>query len=119
MTIQSYHIAWIVYLLSATGLTLIFWQLAKLYLPVPLRKVLLISLIVILYTPYFSEPTQDWLAPAILVALFETVFGDYHIGLKAAVPLVTLLATVIIFNLVARRRATTPETPAATPASSG
>ena len=102
MTEQSYHTAWMVYLLSAAGLFVVFWLLTGQLHALQLRRLLRVGLAILLFTPYYSMPPQDWLAPAILVTLFETVFGDYHVGLKAAVPLLVLLATAFTISLLFR-----------------
>lgn len=95
MTPQSYHIAWTIYLVAAVIFCLLAWQLSMLIPSARMRRILQLGTIVILFTPYFTLPDQDWLSPAILVTLFEIVFGDYHVGLKAAVPLLVLLGTVV------------------------
>lgn len=103
MTPYSYYFAWLVYFLSASGVCLISWQLLKPRLPRP-AYVLLAPMLVLLLTPYFSEPTQSHLAPAILTCLFEGLFGDPQIARGAGMALLTLLLPTLVVVLILQRK---------------
>ena len=90
MTTNSYAIAWIIYLLAAGGISLIFWHMTRRW-PSLVRQLLSAILVVLLFTPYYSDLEQNKFAPAILVSLFEFIFGNSEMGLKAATPLFLLL----------------------------
>jgi len=95
MTTSSYLIAWAIYLLAASGICFIAWQLSS-HWRTDVKYVSRISLVVLLFTPYFSDPEQNKLAPAILITLFELIFGDAHAGLKSGTPLILLLIAGVV-----------------------
>jgi len=107
MTSSSYIIAWIIYLLAASGISFIVWNLSRQW-RIELKYISRISLLVLLFTPYFSDPEQNRLAPAILISLFELVFGDKQMGLESATPLVLIWAVsaaIALLYILTRRSA--------------
>jgi hypothetical protein len=106
MTTSSYIIAWLIYLLAASGTSFMAWHLSR-HWQTTTQYAIRTSLLVMLFTPYFSNPEQDKFAPAILVSLFELVFGEHQMGLKAASPLLMLLAVsnilVLAYVLIRRK----------------
>lgn len=99
MTTNSYMIAWIIYLLAASVISLTAWHMTRRW-PTVVRHLLCVVLLTLLFTPYYSDPQQHKFAPAILICLFELVFGDSALGLKAALPLLALLATSVTLMLL-------------------
>jgi hypothetical protein len=99
MTTSSYFIAWIIYLLAASGVCLIAWKLSA-HWRITLSYVSRAALLVLLFTPYFSDPAQNKLAPAILITLFEFVFGDSQMALESGTPLALLLAISMLLSLI-------------------
>lgn len=97
MTNTSYLIAWLIYLAAAAGICIIWWKLSNNWKPVFVTQLSRYLLVVFLLTPYFSDPTQNKLAPAWLVVMFELVFGDKAVAGKAAMPLVLLAIAAVLF----------------------
>jgi hypothetical protein len=104
MTDSSYYLAWLVYIAACTGTCLTGWQLIKSWIPLPRYSVMTPAMIVLL-TPYFSDPSQARLAPAILTSLFEGMFGETKIALKALSAIAVLLVAwfIISFILLAKK----------------
>ena len=106
MTTNSYTIAWIIYLLAAASINFTVWHMTRRW-PGLLRQLLSIVLLVLLFTPYYSDLEQNRFAPAILISLFECTLGDTVIGLKAATPLFVLLPIsigLLLFYTYQRRQ---------------
>jgi len=99
MTTTTYLIAWIIYLLAAVGLNAIFWKLSH-HWKQGLKLMTRISLAVISFTPYFSDPQQYKFAPAFLIVFFELIFGDKKIAANAVAPLLILLLLSIGISLI-------------------
>lgn len=106
MTTSSYFIAWIIYLLAVSGIGVVAWNLSRTW-RLELKLISRTALLVLLLTPYFSDPAQNKLAPAILICLFEFVFGDIEVALKAGMPLTVLLvlssALALVYALAHRK----------------
>ena len=105
MTTNSYITAWLIYLFAAGVISFAAWRMTRLW-PVVAQYLLRVVLLTLLFTPYYSDPQQHKFAPAILVCLFELVFGDSATGLKAGVPLLVLLIVSIVavlFHVLSRR----------------
>lgn len=104
MTDNSYYLAWLIYIAACTGLCFMGWRLVRPWVSLSFYSVMT-PLLILLLTPYFSDPNQSRLAPAILTILFEGMFGDTKIALKALAAIAVLLipGTLIAFMLRARR----------------
>jgi len=100
MTPKSYALAWMVYLSSGISLYIVGWFLTSKLRSLMLRRLLRVSAAVVLFTPYFSAPEQNWLAPAILVTIFEAIFGDIHFALHAGAPLLVIWIALAATSLV-------------------
>lgn len=97
---ENYYTAWAIYLLSSAGLCAIFWKLSEnLHWPNTTRM-LRSSLIMLLIVPYSSHTESNSMAPAILIVLFESLFNDGELAIKAATPILMLLTAVIAATLV-------------------
>lgn len=104
MTENSYHIAWLIYILACTGFCFVFWQLLKSRLPLHQYSFITLTLILLL-TPYFSDPAQSRLAPALLTTLFEGIFGDQQLAIKAMIPIAALfIPAALVITLLEWRR---------------
>lgn len=97
MTNMSYLIAWFIYLAAATGICVTWWKLSNNWRVVFVTQLTRYLLVVLLFTPYFSDPSQNKLAPAWLVGMFELVFGDKTIAGKALMPLILLAIAAVLF----------------------
>ena len=108
MTDTSYLIAWLIYMATCVASGWLLWKMLQPLLRWPPYAVIA-PLLALLLTPYFSDASQSRLAPAILTILFEGLFGDPQIALKAAMPLLLLLLpTLLIVAVLALRQRRTP-----------
>jgi len=103
MTDSSYYFAWLIYIVACTGICYLGWQLIKAWVPFA-NYTVITPILILLLTPYFSDPNQSRLAPAILTVLFEGLFGDIQISLKAATAIGVLLIPGIFITFMLRSR---------------
>lgn len=99
MTDSSYYLAWLIYIVASTGICIIGWRLIKPWTSLSFYS-FLVPLLILLLTPYFSDPGLSRLAPAILTVLFEGVFGNTEIALKAAGAISALLVPGILVSFI-------------------
>ena len=75
---------------------------------VTLRRVMRVSVAVMLFMPWFSYDGQDYLAPAFLIAAFETLVQGSELWARAGMPLVVVLLTAmsmtILFSVIFKKR---------------
>lgn len=71
---MQYVYGWLFYVLATLGLLYPLWRLTALLLFMPLRQLLLLTVVVLLLVPAPIPEYQGYYAPAILVAVFETFF---------------------------------------------
>lgn len=79
---------WVLYCLSATGLFYLWWRTVRSLEKRFLRDLLLGFMIVLLFTPWFAQPAQPELAPAVIILLHECLFDGADNSWRAAGPLV-------------------------------
>ena len=107
-THEEYLMAWGVYLLAASGLLFAFWQVTRNFPGLFITRVMRVSLLVILFMPWFSYGEQKYLAPAFLVAGFESLAHNSALWVRAGVPLLSALSfafvLTIIFSIALRKR---------------
>jgi len=94
MTDSSYYLAWLIYITACAGVCFMTWKLLKPWTVIS-AKYVVIPLLIVLLTPYISDPGQTRLAPAILTGLFEGIFGDMQVAIKA----LSAIAVLLIFGL--------------------
>jgi hypothetical protein len=103
-----YWQVWIVYLVAAVGITVLWWKFTGKMNDGFIRRVLRLIVAIILFVPAQSVPTSPDLAPAFIVALFASLTGDQVSTQAGLVPLaigsVLMLSVVAITSLVERIR---------------
>ncbi len=108
LTHEEYLMAWGVYLLAANGLFFAFWQVTHALPWLFLKRVMRVSMMVVLFMPWFSYSEQDYLAPAYLIAAFEALAQGSEFWVRAGVPLLSVLSfafvLTIIFSVALKRR---------------
>ncbi len=97
-TENQYLLAWIVYLFSATGFSLVFFRLTRKLPFLALRRFIQWSLVVVLYTPVYTNAQENWMVPAFLVGSYEYVLGNIDVAEKAGFSL--LIGIVIVLLVV-------------------
>lgn len=103
---QSYLMAWGIYLLSATGLIIVFWRMTRSIPSKDIAKVLRMVVIVLLLTPVDIGLDAKWFAPAYLVGGYEWVIGNSHLAIKAGIHLLgalTLLTALLTLEYIVRK----------------
>ncbi len=106
MEITTYIWAWVFYLLSATGLIMIFWRITRGVRWRRTRRTSRALVAVLLLTPINIVEGESWLAPAYLVGAYDWVLGQNERALEAGMYLAwafAILITVILLESVLRR----------------
>lgn len=94
----SYLTAWGVCLLGCLGLMVIAWRLTtKAGL---LRPVLLVSAAILMAMPYYADPGQDYLAPALIITLLEGIFDGREAMARAGAPLLAVWVGGVLLTVV-------------------
>lgn len=99
LTQNGYYIAWTFYLLSATGLVLVFWQMMQFIPWLALKRLLCGLVMVLLYFPGLSYDDQPFWAPGFVITLFEGVVDKSDHWLRVGAPLMTALGVVSVLTL--------------------
>lgn len=98
-----YGFAWACYLAASLGLLIVFWLMTR-SLWSNVANVLRIILAAILLTPWTAsmDESNSYLAPALMVSLFEGLNDGLDYALRGAYPIVavTLLALVVFMIYV-------------------
>ncbi|PIE43050.1 MAG: hypothetical protein CSA50_07120 [Gammaproteobacteria bacterium] len=94
---QNYYLlAWICYLISATGVCVVFLRITKNISYRGLRRFLRWSLVVLLYTPVYTIADESWMVPAFLVGLYEYALGNQDVAQKAGISLLIGIGIVLL-----------------------
>ena len=102
----SYVIAWVIYLISAVGLTCVFWRMTRSLVLRRTRRSLRALVAVILFTPINMGGNSVWLVPAYLVGAYDGLLGHTENALRAGVYISSayvLMISVILLESVMRR----------------
>ena len=87
---SDYMFVWSVYLISALLTCTIFWYFTWNMANKELRNILRVCSACVLFTPYFSDAEQQFIAPALIVGLFD--FMEKGINALTAPGMAILLA---------------------------
>ena len=96
----NYAVAWGLYLACALGFYLLSWPLLNKIGLGPLRKFLKGLLAVILFTPAMTVPSENLMAPATLVLIFEAAQGHQDLAIQAGMLLALALTAVFCMMLL-------------------
>lgn len=103
---SSYTIAWLIYLLSAVGVMIVFWRLTRNLQWRRTRRVLRIVVAVTLLTPMNIVSGGLWLAPAFLVAAYAMAQSHMETTQQALTVMsgaVGVMVLVVLLESVGRR----------------
>lgn len=113
METGDYFIAWSIYLLAAVMFALLGWRFLRRYVWTDLAVLLEGFLLCLLFIPWYVFPDQDFMAPAFMIFVMDSITMNPMEGVRALIPLVmgfflTILVT-LIFSIIRRltRRRTT------------
>lgn len=113
METGDYFIAWSIYLVAAFAFALLGWRFLRRYVWTDLAVLLEGVLLSLLFIPWYVFPDQDFMAPAFIIFLMDSITMTPMEGVRALIPLImgfflALLVTLlfsIIRRLVRRRTA--------------
>ncbi|HJN52477.1 MAG: hypothetical protein QGI68_03360 [Pseudomonadales bacterium] len=103
----DYLIAWMVYLLAGAGCCLVWWRLTRGLTSKSLRDLLRGVAVVLIFTPWFAGDSDEFLAPAIVVLLFDLLLAGVKNGLQGGLILLSMLFVMVLFltvKLLLRKR---------------
>ena len=89
--LQEYSIAWLIYLVASLGLVVLAWRLFRIISWRYLRRVLVLTALVVFLTPAIGD-NQYW-APAWIIASLQLLFE----GVEGAEPAARILLLVWLF----------------------
>lgn len=96
MSENEYIIAWVAYLSGAVLFYIAFCYVTHWIGSFEFRYMLRLPLAAILFAPAYADPTQDFLAPAVVVALFDLTSHEPDLGVRG----VKLILWIMGFLLV-------------------
>lgn len=100
MESSDYFVAWAIYLLAAVALAVFVWRFLRQYVWRGLAYVLECLLLALLFTPWYVRPDQDFLAPAFMVFLMDSITLSPTEGVRALIPLVMAMLAGLLLALV-------------------
>lgn len=100
LSTSSYLIAWGFYLLGCVGGVSVVWYLTRNIRREELRNLLLLIVAVLLITPYYADPVQSYLAPALIMCLLEGLFEGPQAMWRTGVPLLVSLFGAMALSLM-------------------
>lgn len=101
----QYVIAWFVYVVAGLVFCICFWKLTADLKHTGWRDLARGALLVMIYTPWFSDETHEHLAPALVVIFMDFLLGGSGTGLAASLGLL-VMAGLMLAALLARRMLT-------------
>ena len=95
---EEYIFGWFFYLSAITGLLLILWRVTRgmLYWP-HTRRLLRLSIAILLLTPYVVDKGSDYFAPAWAMASLDILFSGINAFWRAGGPLLVVWCAAILF----------------------
>lgn len=95
-----YAIAWLLYLIGAVGITVVFWRMTKNIKLRRTRRSIRALVAVILYTPINIGHSSLWLAPAYLIGAYDWVLGEVERAQLAGLFLAAAYGLVVLMILL-------------------
>ena len=109
LTSLEYMIVWACYIVSALGLSLVWWRLTATIPWQQLRQVLRVIMVMLLFTPWSLEGQPQYWAPAFIVAALDALSQGFEAASRAGIPLlaaelVGLIVSFSYYSAVGARR---------------
>ncbi len=101
LTAEDYVTTWIMYLIGAIGLLVVWWFITRKIRIKLLRDILRLSAATLLLVPFPVLHQEQFWAPALGMSLLEAVFGQSQGFSRAGIPVLIILFFVIGFYLLA------------------
>jgi hypothetical protein len=100
LTAEDYATSWIMYLIGAAGLLVVWWFITR-KIPIKLlRDLLRLSAAILLLVPFPVLNQEQFWAPALGMSLLEAVFGQSQGFSRAGIPVLIIWVFVIAFYLL-------------------
>ena len=97
---REYQLAWMVYLSAGLAFSAIWWRLVRKLPSAVLSELLLGLAVVAIFTPWYASERQEHLAPAIMVAVLELLFGGTPGSMKNGVSSIAVMLAAMLAMLV-------------------
>lgn len=94
-SIDNYWMFWLLYLISATIFTAVFWRLTRFQQAVWTAYSLRAVALAVIFTPWYSNPQGSEMAPALMVATLDAITVGGSAAFRSFVPLIM----AILFGL--------------------
>jgi hypothetical protein len=95
-SIGNYWLFWSLYLAAATCFTAIFWRITRFERAIWTSYNLRGLAVAIIFTPWYSNPQESVMAPALMVAALDAITGGFDAAFRSFVPLVLALVVALI-----------------------
>ncbi len=102
MDSSEYYIAWTAYLIAAGVGSWIAWRILRRVFSRGISVFIQCLLLAVLFTPWYVLPDQEYMAPAYIIFVMDSITMDSTAGIRALIPLVmammgaSLLALLLI-----------------------
>lgn len=100
MEAADYRIAWIVYCLAAAGFSWLCWLVLRRLRSRGFAWLLQFWLMALLFTPWYVEPDDTLMAPALIVFAMDAITVSSESAVRALVPLIMALFLGIVLTVV-------------------
>ena len=95
-SIGNYWFFWTLYLVSAVIFVVIFWRITRFERAIWTSYSMRAVALAIIFTPWYSNPQDSVMAPALMVAALDAITGGFEAAFRSFVP----LALTVVFGLL-------------------
>ena len=95
-SIGNYWLFWRLYLGAAAFFTAIFWRITRFERAIWASYNLRGVAIAIIFTPWYSNPQESVMAPALMVAALDAITGGFDAAFRSFVPLTLAVLVALI-----------------------
>lgn len=107
-SIGNYWFFWTLYLGAAVVFTVIFWRVTLFERAIWASYSLRAVAIAIIFTPWYSNPQESVMAPALMVAALDAITGGFESAFRSFVPLslalISSLAAATVMAFIRKRK---------------
>ncbi|GJM12469.1 MAG: hypothetical protein DHS20C12_08720 [Pseudohongiella sp.] len=100
-SIGNYWFFWTLYLGAAAVFTAVFWRVTGFERAIWSSYSLRAIAIAIIFTPWYSNPQESVMAPALMVAALDAITGGLSAAFRSLVPLILALVLALLVAAVA------------------
>jgi hypothetical protein len=100
MSDNEYILAWVAYLSGAVLFYMAFCYATRWIGSFEFRYMLRLPLAAILFAPAYADPAQDFLAPAVVVALFDLTSHEPDLGVRGVKLILWIMGFLLVLLLL-------------------